>query len=613
MKKNLTFFLPLLLLLSWQTRAQNADNLYFTSPAVPNINHDYKAASFVVDQFPGSNRGMVLWARSAYSAIANNALTLDELDVSGSPFTQHANIHANVASGNIVAKKIIESCITRHFYMIGHVRNSTHLIGGFTLNFSPVIIKVDANTLNAVWVRKLHFAGMTTALAAREIEYNDITETRNGDLVLAGRYRESPNFPERVLAARLSAAGGLIWSNFYTIAPNCNAAAFSVVEATDLSLSLTGYVEDCTPPAFTGRRKLLYATLTGAGAPILFERVQNAANISLTGDKIVRRTNIAGGDAFFISGFIDIPLATGATNRQILFMDIRQNGVVINTFHIGEAGAEVANDMLFKDLGTGVYHIFLTGSTSSYDPAVRTEAYFCWLKYDGFGLGLNEFVRYPRPTTSYTARTGVELKKAGTDRFAILANNVYTVGVPAQNREFSNIFIRDLADPGNCIKPQNPPIVFIGMETPTYAKTQTPILTLYGETYTVTPRIPFQRECNPGNFKVDPTAATIVNCKPDQILRAQPVNPLVTAEEPEVKAFGIFPNPVKNSLQIDLSSWNMPGKAVHVQIYTSEMRLVKETKMTVGTAIDVAALPEGLYFVRVTGDRQKGLGRFVKE
>jgi hypothetical protein len=350
-------------------KAQNADNLYFNSQL---SGYDYQAASFVIDTalpaYP-FRRAMLLWsANSGPNAATERSLSLDETLDNGMPVTQHINSQVNAVFRNLQPKKIIRSRFSKHYYLLAYVINSSHLINNIAVASSAFVLKLDDN-LNLVWSSKIHFNPVTANNAGALIEYNDIIETANANVVIVGRFARTQTDRQALQLARLNqATGGIIWAFHYYLF-SCHANGLSVAEASNGELAVTGYAEQCSPPLFTGRRQLLYARTTGAGAPIQFRKFLNTGAFS--GDKITRFISVAGADRFFITGYVDIQSPVAATfNRQNLVLDISQNGNLNRAAHFGEfPRSEEVNDHIFSRLPTipATFELYLTGYTSSYN------------------------------------------------------------------------------------------------------------------------------------------------------------------------------------------------------------------------------------------------------
>jgi hypothetical protein len=577
--------------------AQNADQLYYNQLL---SNHDYQAGSFVVDTAPSYypfKRAFLLWSKNLYRDSAFRFLSVDEFDPTGNFISQHVNTQAGVSFKQLFPKKIIRAEGGKGYYMLGYVTGSPNPINTSLVYSTPIVIKVDEK-LDPVWVRRIHHSIISPNTVNALIEYNDITEAKNGEVILAGRY--SPYMSgqqQRVLVTRLKGTNGnIIWSYYYFNSPICNANALSLVEAKDENIALTGYIERCTSPGYTGTRELLYMLLRPTGSPIITEKLVNGTGTSLVGDKIV----LHDGDQFFISGYLDESTGTGGINRQILVVDIKESGATISAHTIGEAGTEVANDLIYKNFGGGDFYLYLTGYTTSYTQV--SEAYYLQLKYNSSSgaMFLAEFNWFPRPTGNYNSRTGVEIKKAGKDRFAILSNASYRVGT--QSRAFTNVLVRDLNDPsGNCIKRDDPPIKPVELRIIQLSSDNiNSNFAVYRENYDRFDKVTPQLEC--GTFKIDAPDAGTVPGNPDEITRSVNTQLVKVTFDKEASPMArAWPNPVRDQLFIEYAK----GATEHVtvKIYSGSMQFVKEYRMAGKSriSIPVQGLASGFYFVQVQG------------
>ena len=453
MKKHL--YRVLLCLCVYATaRAQNANELYVNNLAA---NNHYEAASFVVDTAPPTvslKRAFLLWSKNAHPGLTTGLLTVDEFAPNGNFDSEHYNTQERTRDSFLLPKKIIRSRLFKGYYMLALVKRPFVPIGGRAVYSTPVVIKID-EALKMVWAYKIHFASITGKTIRALIEYNDIIEADNGDLVLAGHlklvYNRDPN---RLLATRLKTSGSIIWSYDYSFKPVCSATALSLAEAKAHQLVLTGYTDNCAISSKSGVRQLLFMTLTPDGVPMLAQAMRGGQ--ASLGNKILQHAD-ARGEAFFIAGTISLPTARTAPNQQLLFVDIQANGVIRSVYHIGDAKTEVANDMQFSFLGNTNYFLFFTGYTNSY--ASRKEAFFLQLEYKAGNMALLTFNTFTH-SAAYTSGVGLEIKKAGKERWAILENTTFQLhATPFQSGYFTNILVRDLKDTSTrCIKKFQPPV-----------------------------------------------------------------------------------------------------------------------------------------------------------
>ncbi|GAA0562499.1 T9SS type A sorting domain-containing protein [Chitinophaga japonensis] len=587
MKKCFTLFFPAFFLAIVASYAQNAQQLYFNQFAV---DYDYQAASFVVDTPPPSSpvaRAFLMWSKNFTRDPSTRGLTLDEFDKTGNFLTQQINLQPGSPTEYLLPKKIIKAKLVKGYYLLGYIIRSSNQINGQTVHSTPLVVRMDEN-LNLVWAYRVHFASLNGTTAQALIEYNDIIEVSNSDLVLAGRFSDVPGQQNRVLMTRLNQAGAVLWTYQYFL-NGCNAEALSLAEAADRNIALTGYIEECGS-TFSGPRRLLYGAFTAAGIPIVIEKLSGGQ--ALSGSKIVRHTNAPGSDEFFITGYIDLVNASGAVNKQVLLLDIKESGGVITVSHIGDAGPEAANDLVFRDLGGNNYYLYLTGYTGSYYTNVKTEVFFLWLRYAGGLYGLAEFSTFPGMNSSYVARRGLEIKSAGRDRFAILDNA--DAFLSPQQRTFTNVLIRDLNDgTGNCIKLHQPPVTRYQLGvTPVSYNYPRLIFTGYRDVLRPFERVIPRPEC--GNFYIDPYNAFSL---------APLVEQLVEATTPAAKLLPdmrIYPNPARDQLYLDYGTTLNKGNII-ARVFSTDMRLVKEVVLPGGNRneVSLSGLGSGLYFLQV--------------
>lgn len=605
MKAKLYLLLSAMLMAAQAVLAQNAQQLYFNQLSV---DYDYQAASFVVDTPPLNSavrRAFLLWSKNFTKDPNTRGLSLDEFDPLGNFISEQINLQPGVPSEYLLPKKIIKAKLAKGYYLLGYVIKSPNLINGFPVHSTPLIIRLD-DRLNPVWIYKIHFASITTANAQSVIEYNDIIEASNADIVVAGRFSDLPGGQSRVLMTRLNSAGAVLWTYQYYL-NTCNAEAFSITEATNRNIAMTGYIEECPSTTFTGPRRLLYATFASNGIPVLIEKL-SAGNQTLSGARIVKHTNVANSDEFFITGYIDILMSTGATNKQILLVDIKESGAPITVHHIGDAGPEAANDLVYRYLGPNEYLLYLTGYTGSYYTNVKTEVFFLFLRYSSNLLSLSEFSTFPSMSSTYTARRGLEIKSAGKEKFAILANSDYTIS--PQQRVYTHVHLRDLTDlTGNCIKRHDPSVtryqLSVANVTRNYPRL---IFTTYRDDFKPFDKVYPRPEC--GNFLIDPYAASASPILP-ALARLQTPSTPSAKPQPVIR---VYPNPVGEQLYIDYGTVISSG-VITASIYTPDMRLVRELRLTGGNrnSISLNGLHNGLYFVQIKHNGATKIFQIKKE
>lgn len=623
--KKATFLLSFIVLLTLTSKAQNADNLYFNSLV---SGYDYQAGSFVIDTALPTyafRRAMLLWsANTGPNAVTERSLSLDETLDNGTTVTQHINQQANAVFKNLQPKKIIRSRFTTHYYLLAHVINSSHLINGIAVASSAFVLKIDDN-LNLVWSSKIHLNPVTTANSLALLEYNDIIETANGQLVIVGRFARTQTDRQVVQMVRLNqAAGGIVWQFHYPVF-SCHANGLSVAEASNGDLAVTGYAEQCTLPAFTGNRQLLYIRTLGTGFPQQIRKFLNPRAFS--GDKITRFISVAGADRFFITGFIDILAATGAVNRQNLVIDISQNGNINRASHFGESPrSEEVNDHIFSRLTIvpTTFELYLTGYTTSYTTNAASEAYFSVLRYNPanltFVITRYDVIRnaYP-PFTVFQSRRGIEVKNAGPRRFAILTNSVFQTVNPVYNHALTTVFVRDLAQLASdttCYRPKTPPLVNFTSEWRDTLAYQIPNYARYNEIWTATPKDSSRLVCGQ-TWKIFPGQAILAMVNPPDEIAPDPnatARPATIA--PAYTDNGLFPNPANSEVTVALDKQfaQMP-KPITARLLSPEMRQLSTESFSYKPrhTIGLKALAPGVYFIELIQGNIKKLFRFVKE
>ncbi|UPK72867.1 T9SS type A sorting domain-containing protein [Chitinophaga filiformis] len=580
-------------------QAQNADQQYYNTFA---LQFHYKATSFVVDTpfVSTAPQAFLLWSANVYQDSTKSSLSLDQFDANGNFISEHVVPQPGKLLPSLLPKKIIRMKSGKGYYLLGYVIQSPNLINGIPVYSTPILIRLDQQ-LNPVWVQKLHFSAVSTANANTLIEYNDLIEAVNGDVIIAGRYSPTPAGQQiNILATRLTSAGAIVWNYQYSTNFTCNANALALTEATDNNIILTGYVELCTS-GFGGPRQVLFLRLQPTGTPVIGFAYLGATTES-AGTKIVKRTSIAGNDAFFISGFTDVTAPTGAPNRQVLILDVRESGAIIGAFHVGDSGTEESNDLVIRNLGNENYILYLTGFTTSYYTAVSKEVFYLQLRYVPGSLGLVEFSTFPQ-TASYTERYGLEIKAAGKDKFAILANANYIINSTGNPSAFTNVLLRDLSSTSQqCIKLHQPPVNIINLSPKQL--TASPIALSfkpYAEKYILFQKVFPKLLC--GQFKVNPYDALnsgVIEQKTTASTIA--LNKLASVASSETVS--VYPNPASNYVFIKYSK-PITSKVL-AKVFGSDMRLLKTMEITDNSRkmLSLDGLPSGLYFIEV-GDNSK--------
>lgn len=614
-KRTIFFIAAACFALSFKLSAQNADEIIFNTYQSPN---NYVAASFVIDtgiSQVNAKRAFLIWANNLKKDSTKRNFSLSEYDGNLNFLTEQggtAERNGNVK--NMFPKKIIKSKFAHVYYLLAYTTNSKKTTGGFNVYSSPVVYKIDGN-LNIIWSSKLNLSAITPNNLNTVIEYNDMIETSDRNIVLVGKYAGNTQAQEFVLATKLKGTNGaIVWRYKYNAGEKCNEAANSVAETTDKKLSLTGYVKKCTI-GFNGNSDAFYMELQSTGIPVpgVYIHYVWGANLNLWADKITLYTSSLGGDQLIISGYVDI-LTNNITDRQILVMNIKQSGFVVTMQHVGDPKTDVCNDLIVTRNGNlpNDYLIYLTGQTSNYNSqaSVSGEAYFMFAKFNSNAgiISLGEFSTFPvttPPYNAYRSRTGVEIKNAGSyKKFAILATGIYQ---PTANTSatYSNVLIRDFADvSGNCIKQFQPPVkqfnVDIKQATVAY---DTPSLKVYGERWIKLSKLAVKELCQ--EIKVDPNDA--LNLKQETI---------IYTSQQKLK---VNPNPanaVINLSMIDGSVLAGKNKNAVVRIYNSAMQLEKIVAVNIADktiSIPVAQLNQGVYMIQLIRGDEKLSGSFIKE
>jgi len=216
MKKEFLLWLIVLAIFStnFSTFAQNAAEIINQfSPR-----YTYVAGSFLIDtgtsQANLRKRAFLVWGVRFDSL--SSSLSLSEYDGKLNFLTEQGNTVEKF--GSMLAKKIIKSRFERAYYLLAYVTNSNHKISGRTVFSSPVIFKIDAATLGLVWASKINLSVINDDTRKTVIEYNDLIETRDQNIVLVGKYGLNAKAKESVLATKLRGSTGvLIWRYVYKL------------------------------------------------------------------------------------------------------------------------------------------------------------------------------------------------------------------------------------------------------------------------------------------------------------------------------------------------------------------------------------------------------------
>ena len=619
MKKNLLWFtIVISFITTIKVSAQNADEIIFNQYK---SQFNYAAGSFVIDtgtsQVKFQKRGFLIWADNLQEDSINRYMSLSEYGSTLNFLTEQGNTSEKFGSiKNMFPKKIIKSKFAHVYYALGYVTNSRHTINGLTLYSSPTLYKIDGNTLGIIWARKINLPVISPNTTNIVIEYNDMIETRDKNIVLVGKYAANTRSKESVLATKISNAGVLMWNYIYNTQNTCNEAANSIAETKDGNLSLTGYIKKCTSPSFNGNNDVFYMQVKSTGTTIAggYARFIWPTNLNMWADKITCYTSVAGSDQLIISGYVDVQNVTGAIDRQILIMNLKQGGALITAQHIGDPQSDVCNDLVFSKNGTSNsnYFIYLTGQTANYNSQknVSAEVYFMFAQFNtGKGItALSEFSTYPvttPPFNTYVNRTGLEIKNAGNyKKFAILANGTY---VPGTTQTYTDVLIRDFNDStGNCIKQQQPPVKQFSMDrkvsTPSF---DTPTFKLYKESWIKLNALQVKKLCQ--SISINPSQS--LSLKADSSIAHQ-----------SMQSLRISPNPANSFINISIidgSSFTVKNNKLIIRIYNTAMQVEKEVSISSiqnnTFKMPVSQLKSGIYMLQLIRGNEEFGGTFIKE
>ncbi|HYK44734.1 MAG TPA: hypothetical protein VEV83_06190 [Parafilimonas sp.] len=608
----ITSFTPALRLI-----AQDADEIIFNQ-YLPQYN--YAGGSFVIDtglSATKQKRAFLIWANDLWSDSINRYMSLSEYDPNLNFLTEQGNTSEKFGSiKNMFPKKIIKSRFAHVYYVLGYVINSNHKINKLNVYSSPTLYKIDGNTLGLIWSRKINVLVNANNLNT-VIEYNDMVETRDKGIVLVGKYAASTRSKESVFATKINSSGTLVWRYLYKTGNDCNEAANSVAENTDGKLSITGYVKKCQTGSFTGNNDVFYLETQANGLPVAgaYTRFVWPSNLNMWADKITRYTSVAGADQLIISGYVDVLSVTGATNRQILVMNMKQNDVLITAHHIGDPKADVCNDLIVNTIAGSAsdYRIYLTGQTGNYNPqtSVSADAYFLYAKFNsatGVG-GIGELSTFPvtaAPYNNYRSRNGLEIKNAGDyQKFAILATGVYNTGTSSTT--YTDVLLRDFADTkASCIKQFDPPVTQFSVDgKSSTVSVDTPVINLYKESWARLHQLNVKEVCN--SISIDPNKALNLKTGADNSSQS-------------LQTLRIQPNPAKSVIKIATSDGSLLAGRYNnamIRIYNTGMQAAKTISVTSAQGssaqLSIADMRSGVYVVQlIRGDEILGC-TFIKE
>lgn len=616
-----TLLFSLAVLLSCTANSQTADNLYVRSLSP---GYDYKAASFVIDSSKTgsaySKRGLLLWAANT-DLIANGlqALSLDQVDSLGNLLSEHVNLQSGVPNAYMQPKKIIRSEYSKSYYLLAHVINSSNPIQGVTVFSTPYVLKLDDN-LNLIWSTKIQFS---PADPVALIEYNDIMETSDKQVLLVGRYQEKDDQQQALQLAKLDeSTGANIWWFWYYI-DNYNVNGLSVEEASNGELVATGYATEYQQPPV---RELFYAKFKSTGAPLLFRRYLEKTGYNVSGDQISRFADTTNKDHFFITGYIDQDGPLHNKQKQGLVLDISQDGTINSSIHFGDGGDEEINDFVFTLFFTGgnTYLLNLTGYTTSYSGA---RAYYGLLSYDASGRVFNlhrlDVIKNVYGGQSFGRRAGIEIKYAGPNRFALLLNSSLTTSTPTTyTHAVTNVFIRDVLPSGSdttCFNVKNPPIkVFkLDYKEPGISEKDPPYK-IYDEQWQQAPLISKKLYCG-STWRIYPRLAVRGIPRRNRYNGPGDTVPLRMASEPggkeEVKGTMLFPNPAESEISfMQPASFNSKLPVI-ISLYSSDMRVIRSQRASASPVqkVNINDLRPGLYVLQIQQGMVQQSYRFVKK
>lgn len=617
MKRTLFLFVVTIVITNYHASAQNADEIIFNNYKSP---FNYVAASFVIDtgfSQSGAQRAFMIWANNLKKDSLQRFFSLSEYDPNLNFLTEHSgSIEKNGSVKNMFPKKIIKSKFAHVYYLLAYTTNSNHTISGINVYSSPVVYKIDGNTLSLLWVSKINLPAITPNNSNTVIEFNDMIETSDKNIVLVGKYATNTQAQEYILAAKIKgSSGAIMWRYRYNAGEKCNEAATSVAETTDKRLSLTGYVKKCNS-GFNGNRDAFYMELQSTGVPVpgIYMHYVWPTNYNFNADKITCYTSIAGSDQLIISGYVDMQIV-GAIDRQILILNIRQNGSIVTAQNVGDVFSDVCNDLLITRVNDSQseYYLYLTGQTSNYNsqPTVSGEAYFLSAKFTATAgiISVSEMSIFPVTTVPYKAyrsRTGIEIKDAGNfKKFAILATGVYQP-TSTTSATYTNVLIRDLNDQGDCIKPFIPPVKQFNLDfKQATVFVDSPVLKVYKEKWLKKDKLSVKELCQ--NINVDPYE-TINSVQKNY-------RPLIV----ENVQLSISPNPAGTVIDVNMADGSLligNNKQAEIRIYNAAMQLEKIVPVNNfdhKKIIPVADLRSGVYMLQlIRGGTMIG-ATFIKE
>jgi hypothetical protein len=441
-------------LLNSMATAQNAKS-HFSNPS-PGAARTLPG-SFVIDSSVsgvGIKRGMLLWGRTTASN-GSEIFALDEYGLTGGFISRRIGScpPTQISPGDISKQKIIRSRFFSGYYLVGNIAHC-----------SPVIIRLDIN-LNPVWSKYIY----GIADGNTSVIFDNIIETANGDIVLVGRAGAN------LLVTRLNYDGIIKWCNSYENEYYYEILPSSLVETTGKRICITGTIR--RDPAEQVDDELLFMVIESTGTPVLMKGVNGYGalddNAGARAAKIVRVGDEAGNNRFLIAGTFLHGRFTNHDPRdyQVLITEIDERGMirgawtVIDIDYRNHYQQHEVNDLIFSQDGDDDYTLHLTGGTNSYEARI----YYLRLRYTAGTMRLLEF-----KTSSHSAYPnvgdGLEIKKAGLSKIAILANIVAGYEERIEPSYFSaSVIIRDQDDKtDDCFESHYPPVNPIDLRTTQY-------------------------------------------------------------------------------------------------------------------------------------------------
>jgi hypothetical protein len=636
--KSMQLLLVLMAVLALSAAAQNVNNQYFFKPRE---NGKFAPASFVIDTVLPTTmptRAMLVWGKSYPNASGFDdiAYDLSAIDQTGTVVDNASSIQApgNLVGKELYPKKIIRSAYGKFYYLLAFTPYPAATLNGVGVVSVAHVFKLN-DTLKPVWYYRMHLAGLgrDITLDSAHIEFNDILETADQQVVLVGQFAQNASSKRQVQAVKLNAANGKpIWSYRYAM-DNCNAHANSVEEASNGELVLTGQVEDCAVGG-TYVPHLLFGRINSLGEPIEFKKLDYSGGRTVMGDKISRFISSPGADRFFITGYLNAG-ALGTENHENMVLDIGQQGAVNKVAFFGGAGVENINDHIFRQIPhqANQYELNFVGYTHSYDNIGK--GYYGTIKYNAATRSLSlpryEVMKNELGPYIYKDRKAIEIKYAGPNRFAILFHSFGgNIAEPADfYGDLANVYVRDfLSDAQSattneapCFDAQKPILKTTDLNARPIERVVYKALLYEGfpEDWVQDSLLGKETDCGTG-FKVFPKQAVLAtvrhsqyNGPGDTMLRRRAI---VADNQRLVGDATLYPNPANDAVYLS------PGKSfgtakgpVTAQLYTPEMKWIASYRLQGQTVhrLPTDRLKPGLYLLQLQTNERQQLLRFVKQ